>query len=107
MPKQTLLDLSNDVTRLLIAGAQQAPADDGLRRRSQRLRDLGKQVPALLPIADAVDRVLAAPPRQAAAALLDLAVIVRQVRAGLAAAGTAGPLEPLPDGSWATPTLQR
>ena len=107
MPKQTLLDLSADVTRLLAAGAEQAPADDGLRRRAQRLRELGKQVPALLPIADAVDKALAAKPRDAAAALLDLAVVVRQVRAGLTASGAVGTLEPLPDGSWATPTAQR
>src|SRR5258708_17698883 len=107
MPKQTLIDLTNDVTRLLVAGGQQASGDDGLRRRGQRLRELGKQVAALNPIADAVDKVLTASPKQASPALLDLAVVVKQVKASLTAHGETGPFEPIPGGTWSTATPVR
>ena len=49
MPKQTLIDLTNDVTRLLVAGGQQAPGDDGLRRRGPQVgSDRDDPAPALL-----------------------------------------------------------
>ena len=107
MPKQTLIDLTNAVTGLLVAGGQQAPGDDGLRRRGGRRRDLGKQVAALNPIADAVDKVLTASPKQASPALLDLAVVVKQVKASLTAHGETGSLEAIAGGSWSTATPVR
>jgi HEAT repeat protein len=104
MPRETLLALTNDVTRLLAAGGSSAPGDDGLRKRSLRLRELGKQVAALIPIADAVDKVLSASPKQANAALLDLAVVARQVRGSLTTAGLSGEMKSFSgEANWATP----
>src|SRR5207249_1488196 len=51
----------------------------------------------------AVDRVVGAPPKQVAPALLDLLLVVRQVRASLTAAGADGAAEPVPpSGPWTT-----
>jgi len=60
-------------------------------------------VPALAAIADAVARVLAAEPGDAARPLLGLLAVALKARAGLATAGAglAGPLEPIePCGPW-------
>ena len=105
MPWEQLRALSADMNRLLAAGGAVAAGDEGLRRRAAALRELGRRVPALIPIADAAGRAAAAPPAQATRALLDLLLIVRQVRAGLAAAGAEGPLEPVEaSGPWTTET---
>jgi HEAT repeats len=101
------MTLADDVARLLAAGSQQAVGDDGLCRRSQSLRQLGKQVAALNPIADAIDKVLSANTKQAAPALLDLVVLTRQVKAGLATAGQNGEMRPLRNGAWATHSSAR
>jgi hypothetical protein len=102
MPKEQLQALAADVDRLLVAGGAVAAGDEGLRRRGKVLRELGKQVPALGQIADAVDRVSGGPSR-ASAALLDLLLVVRQVRASMAVAGVDGPLMPVPSsGPWTT-----
>jgi HEAT repeat protein len=100
MPREQLLGLAADVDRVLVAGAGVADGDV-LRRRSQTLRELGKKVPALVPIADAVDRVTSAD--APAPAFLDLLVMTRQVRASLATSGAEGELTPLPEsGPWRT-----
>ena len=91
MPKEQLLGLAADVDRLLVAGAGVADGEV-LRRRSKTLREMGKKVPALVPVADAVDRVTSA--SAPAAAFLDLLVMTRQVRASLATTGTDGPEYP-------------
>jgi HEAT repeat protein len=104
MPREQLLGLASDVERLLAAGATAAAGSDKLRQRARTLRELGAQVPALIPVADAVDRVLQAPPKQAGAAFLDLVLRARQVRGSIAGSGLAGDLEPIPDsGPWKSP----
>lgn len=108
MPREQLQLLSADVNRLLAAGASVAAGDEGLRKRSRMLRDLGQKVPVLNQIADAVERVVNAAPKQATPALLDLALVVRQVRASLAGAGTDGAVEALPSsGPWQSPAPLR
>jgi HEAT repeat protein len=98
MPKEQLLGLAADVDRLLAAGVGVADGDS-LRRREKTLRELGKKVPALVPVADAVQRVTGA--TTPGPAFLDLLVMMRQVRASLAATAVEGPLTPLPEsGPW-------
>src|SRR5947209_17639364 len=96
MPREQLQLLAGDVDRLLAAGAAVAAGDEKLRQRSQKLRELGRKVPVLAQIADAVDRTVSAPPKQVARALLDLLLVIRQVRASLSAAGGDGAAEPVP-----------
>jgi HEAT repeat protein len=104
MPREQLLGLTTDVDRLLAAGASAAGGSDSLRRRAKTLRELGKQVAALKPIADAIARVTQAAPTQVGSAFLDLVGMSRQIRASLATAGLAGDLQPLPQrGPWQTP----
>jgi hypothetical protein len=108
MPREQLRALARDVDRLLLAGSAAAATDEGLRRRARALRELGQKAPVLAKIADAADRVLAAGPAKAAAALLDLLLVLRQVRAGLATAGVEGPLEPIePSGPWISDSTAR
>src|SRR4051794_32619599 len=97
MPRETLLGLSADAERLLSAGAAAAVGNDTLRRRAEALHKLGQQVAALKPVAEAVERVTGAAPKLAGPAFLDLLQLTRQVRASLAAVGTAGDLQPLPE----------
>ncbi len=108
MPREQLQALAADMDRLLAAGAAAAAGDEGLRRRARTLEELGQKVPALARIAQAVRRVLDAAPKQAAAALLDLLLVVRQARGSLAGAGAAGDLEPAAaNGPWASATPGR
>jgi HEAT repeat protein len=103
MPREQLQLLAGDVDRLLAAGAAVAAGDEKLRQRGQRLRELGQKVPVLAQIADAVDRAVNSAPKQVTPALLDLLLVVRQVRAGLASAGADGAAEPVPpSGPWAS-----
>jgi HEAT repeat protein len=103
MPREQLQLLAHDVDRLLAAGAAVAAGDEKLRQRGQRLRELGQKVPVLAQIADAVDRTVNAPPKQVTPALLDLLLVVRQVRASLTAAGSDGAAEAIaPSGPWTT-----
>jgi HEAT repeat protein len=101
MPRETLQMLAADVERLLLGGGAAAAGDAGLRQWAEALRQLGRRVPALLAIAAAVERVVAAPAGQGLPPLLDLLLIVRQVRAYLATAGVLVALTPLPpSGPW-------
>ena len=103
MPREQLKSLAADVDRLLAAGGSNAAADEGLRQRAKALRALGAKVPALVPIAAASERVARSDAGAAPRALLDLLLVVRQVQAGLATAGVAGPLVPVePSGPWTT-----
>jgi HEAT repeat protein len=105
MPREQLKALAADVDRLLVAGSAVAAGDDKLRQRGKALRELGQKVPALTQIADAVDRVASGNRTQATPALLDLLLIVRQVRGSMAAAGADGFLEPAErSGPWSTTT---
>jgi HEAT repeat protein len=99
-----LLGLAADVNRLLAAGSSAAAGHDGLARRARALREVGGKIPALSAVADAVERVTAAGPKQAAPAFLDLVLLARQLRASLNAAGAEGQAEaPAPSGPWQTP----
>lgn len=103
MPREQLLGLAKDVDRLLAAGAPAASGNEGLRRRARTLREMGQKVPALNPIADAVEKVVDASGKQVAPAFLDLVRIVRQVRGNLATVGVEGELKPVePTGTWKT-----
>jgi hypothetical protein len=103
MPREQLQTLSHDVDRLLLAGAAATAADEGLCRRAKALRLLGQKVPALAAIADAAERVAAAPAGQGTAPLLDLLLIVRHAQASLATVGVEGtPQELGPSGPYTT-----
>ncbi|MCI0464746.1 MAG: HEAT repeat domain-containing protein [Gemmataceae bacterium] len=103
MPREQLQLLAGDVNRLLAAGASVAAGDEGLRKRSKALRELGQKVPVLNQIADAVERVVNAPPKQVTPALLDLVLVVRQVRASLTSAGSDGAAEAVgTSGPWSS-----
>ncbi len=103
-----MLGLAADVDRLLTAGATAAAGHDGLARRGRALRELGQKVAALLPVADAVERVTSSSSREAGRAFLDLVVMARQLRGSLAAAGVEGTLQAVEaSGPWQTPTPTR
>jgi HEAT repeat protein len=104
MPREQLLGLAADVNRLLAAGSSAAAGHDGLARRARALREAGAKIPALTAVADAVERVTAAAPKQAGPAFLDLVLLARQLRASLSAVGVEGKAEPPPpSGPWQTP----
>src|SRR5262245_12585283 len=108
MARDQLLALAVDTDRLLAAGASVAGSSEKLRKHWQALRDLAQKVAALKPMADAVDKVLSAPEKQAGPAFLDLVQMTRQVRSSLAAPGVEGELKPLPpSGPWTTPASWR
>jgi HEAT repeat protein len=103
MPREQLQLLTADVDRLLAAGSSVAAGDEGLRRRGKALRELGQKVPVLVQIADAVDRTADAPPKQVGPALLDLLLIIRQVRASLAGSALDGGFQAAEQtGPWTT-----
>jgi hypothetical protein len=103
MPREQLLALAADVDRLLDAGATTAAGSDGLRRRSKALRELGRKVAALNPVADAIDELARSGGKHAGRAFLDLVAMTRQVRASLAVAGPDGDLKPATaSGPWQT-----
>ncbi len=104
MPREQLGALAADVDRLLAAGVAAAVGNDSLCRRSRTLRELGQKVPALVPVAEAIDRVTQSMPDRSAANLLDLTVLTRQIRAGLCTSDVPGEFHPLPaSGPWQTP----
>jgi HEAT repeat protein len=108
MSRELLQALIADADRLLVAGGSVATGDEGLRRREKALRDLGGKVPVLAQVAENVNRVLNAGPKQTPAAVLDLVVVAQQLRFSLAAVGADGPLTPAePSGPWATDTPTR
>lgn len=89
----TLPDLEalvSDVRRLLAAGAVTSTGDERLCRRAAALQQLGQKVPVLAQVALAVQRVIEAWPTQATAALLDLLLLVQQIRPSLTNVGVEG-----------------
>lgn len=102
----TLPDLEalvSDVRRLLAAGAVTSTGDERLCRRAAALQQLGQKVPVLAQVALAVQRVIEARPTQATAALLDLLLLVQQIRPSLTNVGVEGaPSEIEPSGPWTT-----
>ncbi len=108
MPREQLLNLAVDVDRLLDAGATAAVGNENLLRRGRTLRDLGKKVAALNPVADAVEKLTQASGNAVGSAFLDLVAMTRQVRASLAGTGIAGDLKPVAEsGPWQTPLSVR
>jgi hypothetical protein len=104
MARDQLLALVAEADRMLAAGAATAAFNERLHKQGQDVRELAHKVPALTPLADAVDRLLQAPAEQAGPAFLDLVGKTRQLRASLAGTGFAGAFEDLPaSGPWQTP----
>ncbi len=102
MPGNPVDEVAEAVRTVLAAGVS-AGDDRGLRRHATALRSLGARVPALATLADGIDRVLAAASGDRMRALLDLHLLLRMARAGLASAGLDGCLEPAPpSGPWTT-----
>ena len=102
MPQETLALLDRDTERLLFAGAQVARSDADLETRRQKLAPLGPRVPALAKVVEQVEKVQKARGKSAAGELLDLAVLMAQVRGAQASPAVArtegGDLAPLPAG---------
>ena len=108
MSREQLIGLATDVTRVLAAGAPTASGSDKLRTRARAVREVAKQLPAVTPLADAVDKLVQSPPKQAGPALLDLVVMTRQLRTGLSTVGLGGDMQPPPvAGPWTTPLHTR
>ncbi len=87
MITQTLTALANDVEQLLLAGAAVAATDERLPAHARKLRQLGQRLAPLQQLAEAVERASGKPAIEAAGPLLDLLVLVRQLRATLAGSG--------------------
>ena len=102
MPQETLALLDRDTERLLFAGAQVARSDADLEARRQKLAPLGSKAPALARVVEQVEKVQKARGKSAAGELLDLAVLMAQVRGAQASPAVArtegGDLAPLPAG---------
>jgi HEAT repeat protein len=88
--REQIQGLADDVQRLLMTGGKLAAEDQSLRRRAKALRELAGQVPALTPLAAAVEHVIQATPKEATPALIQVLLLVRQVRSSLAVAGADG-----------------
>jgi len=88
MAKETIRRLSDDVCRLLIAGAHLAPADADLKKDHEALSALARQVgdkaPVIGKLAEAAGKAVNAPGKAAAAEVLGLAMMAAQVRAAQA-----------------------
>jgi hypothetical protein len=96
MAKEVLRELDADVTRLLVAGASLAAADDGLSARKIAVKELATKAPALAKVSAQIDALSAAAGRKSAAELLNLAAMSAQIRGAQAkAADGAGALAPL------------
>jgi HEAT repeat protein len=106
MSVEVLRALDADVRSLLTAGTAAAAQDPALRKRAGALREVAGQAPALKPLSDRLSAVVAGG-ADSSRALLDLQVLLRQVRAGLCMTDAIGPLEPLAEsGPWLTTVLE-
>jgi len=93
--------LADEVDSLISAGSASAATDHRLPRRVAALRELARQVPALANLAEAVSRVCQPDSPQSSRALLDLVLLVRQVRVGTGSESLKGEVSPLPpSGPW-------
>lgn len=86
MPRETLRKLSEDVERVLVAGAHLAAGDAGLERDKAALDKLiaqlgAKAPPVLGKLAAATEQARSAKPKEQARELLGLATMTAQVRA--------------------------
>jgi len=80
MAKGVLRDLDADVTRLLIAGASLAAADEGLNERKGTLKELAAKAPALAKVSAQLEALTSAAGRKSASELLNLAAMSAQIR---------------------------
>ncbi len=100
MPKETIRRLSEDVGRLLVAGAHLAPADSALKKDHEALLALAKQVgdkaPVIGKLAQAAGKALGGSGKAISAELIGLATMAAQVRAAQAAPAVPRTLDPLP-----------
>jgi len=99
MAKETIRRLSENVGRLLVAGAHLAPSDPELKKDHAALLALAKQVgdkaPAIVRLEETAGKALTGSGPSAAAELMSLATTAAQVRAAQAAAAVPGPQRPL------------
>lgn len=97
MAKEVLRDLDADVTRLLVAGASLAAADEGLNERKSSVKELAAKAPALAKVSAQIDALTGAVGRKSASELLNLAAMSAQIRGAQAkpadGSGTLAPLE--------------
>jgi HEAT repeat protein len=93
MPKETIRKLGEDLSRLLVAGAHLASADDELKKDQQKLESLAKQfgdkAPVLGQLAKAAEKAMGASGADAAREVCSLTTNVAQVRAAQAGLATA------------------
>ena len=86
MPRETIRKLSENVERLLVAGAHLAQGDSGLERDKEALEKLVAQLGAKAPpvlgkLAEAAGKARTAKPKEQAQDVLSLAMTTAQVRA--------------------------
>ncbi len=80
MAKEVLRELDADVTRLLVAGASLATADEGLGERKTSVKALSAKAPALAKVSAQIDALVGASGRKSAVELLNLAAMSAQIR---------------------------
>lgn len=100
MPRETIRKLSEDVERLLVAGAHLAQGDAGLERDRAALEKLVAQLGAKAPpvlgkLAEAANKARSAKPKEQAQDVLSLATMTAQVRAAQTQLAPAEGDEPL------------
>ncbi|CAN5442187.1 hypothetical protein BH09MYX1_BH09MYX1_46660 [soil metagenome] len=100
MPRETLRKLSENVERLLVAGAHLAQGDSGLERDKAALEKLVAQLgakapPVLAKLAEAAGKARTAKPKEQAHDVLTLATTTAQVRAAQTQLASVDADEPL------------
>lgn len=100
MAKETIRRLSDDVGRILVAGAHLAPADPDLKKDHEALLALAKQVgdkaPVIGKLAEGAGKAINGSGKTAAAEVIALATMAAQVKAAQAAPAAPRTLDPLP-----------
>lgn len=99
MAKETVRRLSEDVGRVLVAGAHLAPMDPELKKDHEALVALAKQVgdraPVIARLAETAGKAISGSCKTAAAELLGLATTAAQVKAAQAAPAAPGATRPI------------
>lgn len=99
MNLQPLYDTKEQLEHAAIAGTNLLGDDFRLRRAAQDLEPLAAASPVFEKISSGVERLLAAPPEERGAQLLDVLALVDAVACTQATVGVEGELEPLPAAS--------
>ncbi len=104
MSREQLRTFITDVDQLMAAGASAALNNPRWRKHSKFLRELSQQIATLVPLADAVDRLVNANAAEGGKILLDLLLLTRQLRVHLLNVGVPGELTEIPPSKpWKTP----